>query len=99
MPLPRMTVRRWMVAIFVVTVYSLAIRSLVCLGLAAYHESKLPHRRERTTRGRIHYDRDGKIMTPAQMATVPAHRDAARMCRKAAWWPWDTGRLVVPEPE
>jgi hypothetical protein len=99
MRLPRMTTRRWMAMILVGVTYSLACRSLALVALAAYHESKLPHRWDGPYYSPVCYDRSGRVMTKAQVRAAREHRDLAKDCRKAALWPWLPVDPTLPEPE
>jgi hypothetical protein len=94
-----MTTRRLMAAILVLTTFSLAFRSLAFVGLAAYHESTMPHRVDHSYRRPVYYNRIGKVMTKAEVKAARRHKDLSKRYRMAAAWPWFPLDPNLPDPD
>jgi hypothetical protein len=98
MLLPRMTTRRWMIAVAIVGIGLLACRYFVFRALAAYHESKTAWSIACTDRGCIYRDHNGKFMTRADVAASPWHEKVSKIYRSAARRPWLAAEPIPPEP-
>ena len=98
MRLPRMTTRRWMIAVAVVVIVTLACRHFAFRALAVHHRSKTTWSIAMTNRGCISKDHNGKRMTGAEVNASPWHEEVSTIYERAAARPWLPVEPIPPEP-
>jgi hypothetical protein len=102
MRLPRMTTRRWMVAVVVAGILCLLEhRRRSFSSLAVYHDSKTWHSMA-TFRGvanHVYLDANDREMTPDGVKRSAWHAALAEKYRQAALYPWLPVEPDPPEPE